>query len=452
FTDLYNPFHTQLLQLIELLQLQTNDIIQSRAYTDLLNLLRVQPLAVKARSAINHLVLSNSPHINDYHTLISFMYEYERAVIHASNTSISDKKSLLQQLKQQDFSVQDLNAAVHIQTGDDQLSQVMVALLRAPHPIDGPKWWDLTTQRINQLHLLAQNITKNMAQQSEYQHKQALMLLGLYLCSALLIASITLWLGKKILGNFMDKVTHIANDMQQMAADPKLNINIQVSGTDELARMACAMNHMINERQKANHALNLAAAVFDYSVEGIVITDANNHIELVNPAFCQITGYSLEDMKGRSPSLLSSGRHPKHFYSAMWASLQKEGKWEGEIWNKRKDGQVYPEYLAITVVRNEQGQIIQHIGLFMDISKRKQYEQDLWYQANFDVLTGLPNRKLFSERLQHEIHMAQHDLRKLAILLIDLDQFKYINDVQGHAAGDLLLIDVAKRLESIAGK
>lgn len=104
------------------------------------------------------------------------------------------------------------------------------------------------------------------------------------------------------------------------------------------------------------------------------------------------------------------------------------------------------------MVRNERGEIIQHIGLFMDISKRKQYEQDLWYQAHFDTLTGLPNRKLFNERLQHEIQLAQHDSRKLAILLIDLDQFKYINDVQGHATGDLLLQDVAKRLENIAGK
>lgn len=557
FTELYNQFHTQLLQLIQLLQLQTNEISQSRAYTDLLNLLMVQELAVKERSAINQLLLSKSLNINDYRTIISFMYEYERAVMHASNASISDRRSLLQnlqdspenqrilqiskqieqqtrisalaqninaflgygglmgsfqdyllkgdeislqkfnaalatihlnldelnhetrslpefkaalktiedsidqyqfsmvklqQLKQQGLPMTKIKAIAQVPASEDKLSQAMSQLLMPPHPIDSQEWWDLTTQRINQLHLLAQNITKNMAQQSEYQQNHTLILLGLYLFSALFTATITLWLGQKIIRNFMDKITKIANDMQQMAADPQLNINIQVSGTDELARMARAMNRMISERQKANHALSRAAAVFDYSAEGIVVTDADNHIELVNPAFCHITGYSLEEVKGRSPSLLSSSRHPKHFYTAMWESLQKEGKWEGEVWNKRKDGQVYPEYLAITVVRNEQGKIIQHIGLFMDISKRKQYEQDLWYQANFDGLTGLPNRKLFNERLQHEIHVAQHDSRKLAILLIDLDQFKYINDVQGHTTGDLLLKDVAKRLEGIAGK
>ncbi|MGL5361227.1 MAG: putative bifunctional diguanylate cyclase/phosphodiesterase, partial [Shewanella sp.] len=216
--------------------------------------------------------------------------------------------------------------------------------------------------------------------------------------------------------------------------------------------MASAMNRMINEREKANQALSLAAAVFDYSAEGIIVTDADNHIELVNPAFTQITGYSFSEVKGRNPSILNSKRHQEYFFATLWEALKQEGKWEGEIWNKRKNGEVYPEYLAITVVRNEQGQIIKHIGLFMDISKRKQYEQDLWYQANFDTLTGLPNRKLFNERLQHEIQLTQHDPRKLAILLIDLDQFKYINDVQGHAIGDLLLQEVAKRLENLASK
>ncbi|WP_297896062.1 EAL domain-containing protein [Shewanella sp.] len=555
FSNLYNQLNAQLLQLIQQLQLQTNDISQSRAYADLLNLLMVQELAVKERSAINSMLLSSSLSIDDYRSISTIMYEYGQAILHASNASISDRQSLIrqiqaspenlqilninQQIEQQirvSTLVQNINAhlgygglidsyqnyllkgdansldkfnralaiiqlnldelkhetrnqpsiipAVNViedsisqyqfgmskleQLQDQRLSREEIAtlahvndsdlsgaiekLLMPPHPVSSKDWWSLTTDRINKLHAIGDEITESMAQQSETQQNQALTLLGLYLFSALFTATITLWLGRKIIRSFIDKITKIANNMQQMAADPQLNININVSGSDELGRMARAMNLMISERQKANHALNRAAAVFNYSAEGIMVTDADNHIEMVNPAFSQITGYTLEDVKGRSPSLLSSKRHSQHFYTAMWEALQQEGKWEGEIWNKRKDGQVYPEYLAITVVRNELGQIIQHIGLFMDISKRKQYEQDLWYQANFDSLTGLPNRKLFNERLQHEIHVAQHDSRKLAILLIDLDQFKYINDVQGHATGDLLLQDVAKRLEGIAGK
>ncbi|UXK08479.1 EAL domain-containing protein [Shewanella putrefaciens] len=356
----------------------------------------------------------------------------------------------LHELKQQQRPLEDINGLLNIKKA--QLNEAMGKLLMPPHPVTSQLWWKLTTDRINKLHAISKEMTQSMALQSEYLKTKALTLLGLYLFSAFLTATITLWLGRKIISNFMEKITRIANGMQQMAADPTLNININISGSDELARMARAMNRMISERQKASHALSRAAAVFNYSAEGIVVTDAENHIELINPAFTLITGYTLNEIKGHNPSILSAKRHQPHFYTAMWQSLQKEGKWEGEIWNKRKDGEVYPEYLAITVVKNEQGEIIQHIGLFMDISKRKQYEQDLWYQANFDSLTGLPNRKLFNERLQHEIQLAQHDSRKLAILLIDLDQFKYINDVQGHATGDLLLQDVAKRLESIGGQ
>ncbi|MEL4390426.1 EAL domain-containing protein [Shewanella xiamenensis] len=555
FIDLYQQFNSELMQLIQQLQLLTNDINQSRAYADLLNLLMVQELAVKERSAINRMLLSEGLSINDYKAINTIMYEYGQAISHASNASISDRHSLIRQiqtspeslrilkisqqieqqihistlvqsinanlgydglidsfqdylltgslislekfnqslatiqqkiaelnretinlpslapavqiieesinqyqfcmskilqLKDQKLSLAEITALAHINNTD--LTSAIDKLLMPPHPVSSKHWWTLTTDRINKLNALSNEITRTMARQSNEQQQHALTLLGIYLLSALFTATITLWLGRKIIRSFMDKITQIANDMQRMAADPELNIHIDVSGSDELARMSRAMNRMLSERQKANQALNRAAAVFNYSAEGIMVTDADNHIELVNPAFSQITGYSLEEVKGRSPSLLSSKRHPSHFYTAMWEALEKNGKWEGEIWNKRKDGQVYPEYLAITVVRNERGEIIQHIGLFMDISKRKQYEQDLWYQAHFDTLTGLPNRKLFNERLQHEIQLAQHDSRKLAILLIDLDQFKYINDVQGHATGDLLLQDVAKRLENIAGK
>ncbi|MGL4836321.1 MAG: EAL domain-containing protein [Shewanella sp.] len=379
----------------------------------------------------------------------------QREALNAIKTSINEYELLMANAKQfkKHASTIDIRKFADLQhranANDLKLIAALETLLTPP-PINHQQWWTLTTERINRLCSIIHDITQSMAEQSDRRQTHALSLLGFYLCTVLLTMALTLWLGRKIIRSFVNKISQIANDMQQMAANPKLNINFDASGSDELASMASAMNRMINEREKANQALNLAAAVFDYSAEGIIVTDADNHIELVNPAFTQITGYSLSEVKGRNPSILNSKRQQEYFFAALWETLLREGKWEGEIWNKRKNGEVYPEYLAITVVRNEQGQIIQHIGLFMDISKRKQYEQDLWYQANFDPLTGLPNRKLFNERLQHEIQLTQHDPRKLAILLIDLDQFKYINDLQGHSIGDLLLQDVAKRLESLA--
>ena len=136
----------------------------------------------------------------------------------------------------------------------------------------------------------------------------------------------------------------------------------------------------------------------------------------------------------------------------MWQSLQTEGKWQGEIWNKRKNGQVYPEYLAITVVKDDAGQIIQHIGLFLDISNRKQYEQDIWYKTHYDQLTNLPNRSLYTIKVQQEMIMAQENNRQVAILFIDLDRFKYTNDIYGHEVGNELLRQVASRLKSLVSK
>ena len=168
-----------------------------------------------------------------------------------------------------------------------------------------------------------------------------------------------------------------------------------------------------------------------------MVTDADNHIELVNPAFCNITGYTLEEVKGRSPSILSSSRHSQHFYTTMWSRCkQKE--------NGRARFGISAKWPSVSRVSshycgaNEQGQIINTL-VYLWISVNVNNMSKIFGIANFDALTGLPNRKLFNERLQHEIHVAQHDSRKLAILLIDLDQFKYINDVQGHATGDYYL-------------
>ncbi|WP_372873077.1 EAL domain-containing protein [Shewanella sp.] len=355
----------------------------------------------------------------------------------------------VRELRAKHMPVQQLDELVKV--NDTPMIKGLERLKYPAPPVTAGYWQVLATERIAMLHDLGHHISRNIEELSRHQMRMALLFISIYSLAAAVTLLVSLLLGRKIIASFMGKIESIASDMQQMADDPKLELVIKTKGSDEIARMAESMNKMLKERKKYRQELGRAAAVFEYSAEGIMVTDADNHIEMVNPAFSQITGYSLADVKGRNPSILSSHRNSPQLYDCMWESLRSTDKWEGEIWNRRKDGQVFPEYLAITLVRDDEGHIVQHIGLFMDISRRKQYEQDIWYKANFDALTDLPNRKLLSERLEHEIKMAQRESRKLAVMVLDLDRFKFINDTQGHESGDLLLKAVSERLQKVLG-
>jgi len=211
-----------------------------------------------------------------------------------------------------------------------------------------------------------------------------------------------------------------------------------------------AIKQDITEQKKADETLRLSATVFDTASEAVMITDKDNRIQMVNKAFYLITGYSEEEIVGKDPSILSSGRHPDQFYQDMWEILHKKGNWEGEIWNRRKNGEVFPEWLSITLVRDNNQHLSHYVSLFSDISKRKKDEEQINYQANYDALTGLPNRNLFKDRLSRAMQQADRDQQLMALLFIDLDRFKHVNDSMGHLAGDKLLQSAAKRLlESI---
>lgn len=206
--------------------------------------------------------------------------------------------------------------------------------------------------------------------------------------------------------------------------------------------------HDITERKQAEERLKQAASVFEHAHEGIVITDTDATVLEVNDTFCRITGYSRDEILGENPRILASGRHDKAFYTAMWRSLLDDGHWRGEIWNRRNDGEVYPENLTISAVRNEDGSTSHYIGLFSDISEQKAHQSELEYIAHHDTLTGLPNRSLSADRLQMAIAQSSRHRRQLAVAYIDLDSFKDVNDTYGHAAGDFLLTVVSKRMRS----
>ncbi|HUW50647.1 MAG TPA: EAL domain-containing protein [Sulfuricella sp.] len=202
----------------------------------------------------------------------------------------------------------------------------------------------------------------------------------------------------------------------------------------------------VTERRRSEENLRLAAKVFESSTAGIVITDTAGHILNVNAAFTRITGYRLAEIRGATPRLLKSGRHDDTFYREMWESLLETGHWQGEIWNKRKNGEIYPEWMSVGNVKNDQGETTHFVGTFSDITQRKAAEERINYLAHHDALTGLPNRTLLNDRIGQTLAACQYQHHKAALLLIDLDRFKNINESLNHDFGDHLLQLVAERL------
>jgi len=205
--------------------------------------------------------------------------------------------------------------------------------------------------------------------------------------------------------------------------------------------------HDISARRQANDRLRLAASVFENTHEGVTIADAAGLILDVNPAFCDITGYSREEVLGQNPRILNSGRQSPEFYEAMWSAIQNRGYWRGEIWNRSKEGEVYPELLTISVVRDEQGMVSHYVGVFSDITQIKQHERQLERMAHFDALTGIPNRVLLADRMRQAIAQTLRAGQLMAVCYLDLDNFKPVNDSFGHEAGDRLLLEMARRLK-----
>lgn len=201
----------------------------------------------------------------------------------------------------------------------------------------------------------------------------------------------------------------------------------------------------ISERKRTELDLQIAAIAFQ-SQDGVIVTDAHKAILRVNPAFSQISGYAPHEVIGKTPRMLRSDRHTPDFYDALWTSIATTGMWHGELWSRRKNGEVYPEQITITAVKDGNGQVTHYVAVLRDITERKRLEQEVNHLAFFDSLTQLPNRRLFNDRLGQAVKRAQRTSSSLALMFVDLDKFKPINDTYGHEAGDFMLQTVAKRL------
>ncbi|SPO64379.1 PAS domain S-box/diguanylate cyclase (GGDEF) domain-containing protein [Pseudomonas sp. JV241A] len=204
-------------------------------------------------------------------------------------------------------------------------------------------------------------------------------------------------------------------------------------------------------RREDRERLRMAAAVFDSTLEGVLVTDRDGLIVHVNRAFMQITGYDKDEVLGQRPSKFKSGRHGAPFYQQIYATLAEKGEWSGEIWNRRKSGEVYPQWQTICAIRDDSGELSHYVAVFSDISAIKHSERELAYLAHHDPLTDLPNRLLFNDRTEQALAAAQANKRGCALLLLDLDHFQSINDSLGHNIGDQLLKAVGERLKALLG-
>jgi diguanylate cyclase (GGDEF)-like protein/PAS domain S-box-containing protein len=220
---------------------------------------------------------------------------------------------------------------------------------------------------------------------------------------------------------------------------------IQRDDTGRATRV-CGTTTNLSDQKARERKLSLAAAVFQQSREGITMTDARANIIMVNKAFTEITGYTEAEVLGKNPRVLASGRHGPEFYRAMWEAINTKGYWAGEIWDRRRDGTVYPEWMAISAMRDERGQITNYLGNFSDLSDAKAAESRIQWLSHFDALTGLPNHTLLRDRTAHAINVVRRASEPLTMMLVGIDHYKTVNDTLDHRAGDELLVEIAKRL------
>jgi len=199
-------------------------------------------------------------------------------------------------------------------------------------------------------------------------------------------------------------------------------------------------------QEQASDDIKLTAKVFESTAEGIFITDEHGSIVNANQAFTLITGYPLNEIVGQNPRIFKSERHDEGFYESFWKTLLENRRWQGEIWNRRKDGVEYPAFLRISAMEDEQGEVVHYVAVYNDITERKQTEERLEFLATHDPLTNLPNRVLFNDRVRHAVDLASRSEKKVAMMFLDLDGFKEVNDTLGHEAGDQLLKDLSTRL------
>lgn len=317
-------------------------------------------------------------------------------------------------------------------TSFDKLNQVREELEEIEHNF-------LLVIESAQLHETHELTAETGNLQADLARTQQIIIVG-----SLLACLIALFLGSFLARKLSQPIAAL-KDAAEALGEGNLNARVNIQSRDELGSLANSFNAM-------GDALGMAAAVFENTSEAVIISDAVGNIDTVNKAFIDITGYTEDEVVGKTPRIIKSERHDREFYQELWSQLLKDGEWRGEIWNRRKNGDVFPVWQSIRAIRNDAGEVSHYVSVFSDITSIKKSQEKIDYLAYHDPLTSLPNRLLFEDRLEHALKHAKREKRQVALLFIDLDRFKNINDGLGHPVGDGLLVETAKRLKATVRK
>jgi diguanylate cyclase (GGDEF)-like protein/PAS domain S-box-containing protein len=294
----------------------------------------------------------------------------------------------------------------------------------------------------------AASVTINLTGElSDIRHTKNMLILGHVLLQIALFLAIN-WL----IGRFIKPIVRLQSKMEAMQLSGSMEqfvpLELEQGNQDEIGKLGMAFNKMAEALSDSERTMKLSAAIYQSNADAIVVTDENNLIVDVNPAFTRITGYTLNDVIGKNPNIMQSGKHDEEFYRHMWQAILSEGYWQGEILDKSKNGEIRAKLVRITAVRRADGRVYRHVAQYTDVTERKEKDELIYWQANYDQLTGLPNRRLLNDRLQHALATRKSDEDYGALMYLDLDKFKAINESFGHGYGDMLLIEAAQRIKS----
>ena len=346
---------------------------------------------------------------------------------------------------QEGYSINQIDKLVRV---DDSLALNAITYLRKGwSDFDTSLWWENSTERIDLIKQVNNQVKEEILKLADENARSAVHLLAVYFIIALATLLFSFVFGSFLMKRLIGELKNISENMKTMFQEKNFDHQLIVTGKDEIGVMAYTFNRLISERTKFESALHLSSAVYENAKEAIMIADANMQIQMVNPAFTNVSGYNQENILGKDLLYLSCNLKSEHTSNLILNTLQHKSFWEGEVWNKKPGGEYYLIWLNINVVQNKSGRIQQYIAMFTDITERKQYEDDIWRQANYDALTDLPNRKMCIDQLTYDLKTAKRTNSSVAVLFIDLDRFKLINDTLGHSAGDSLLIEIASRLK-----